>query len=111
MSNVAMGKFNSGASEFMNYWLPMIIATGTTEETKNIAYMMVFKYRKAYLTKEEAELVSRKELNEILSSVSRIQDLMLKVTQIMESLKNFHYYPPPEYYPHWEKEWKINLLM
>lgn len=91
----------------MNYCLPMIIATGTTEETKNIAYMMVFKYRKAYLTKEDAETISKQELDGILSSVSQIQDLMLKAIQIMESLKEYHYYPAPEYYPHWEKSGKL----
>lgn len=104
-----MGKFRYGASEFMSYWLPMILFVGNSEETRHIAYIMVFKYRNAYLTKEEAESVSKRELDEILASVASIKDLTLKATQIIESLKNFHYYPAPEYYPDWEKEWEINL--
>jgi hypothetical protein len=71
--------------------------------------MMVFKYRKTYLTKEEAEKVSKRELDEILASVASIKDLTLKATQIMESLKSFYYYPESEYYSGWENEWKINL--
>jgi hypothetical protein len=106
--SVEMGKFRYGASEFMSYWLPMILVTGDNEANKYIAYIMVLKYRKAYLTKEEAEVVSKQELNIILTSVSQIQDTSLKATQIMESLKCYHYYPAPEYYHHWEKEWEIN---
>lgn len=111
MSNIEMGKFRHGASEFISYWLPMILVTGNNEENKNLAYIMVFKYRKAYLTKEEAEIISHQELNEILTTVSHIQDLKLKVTHIIESLKSYHYYPAPEYYPNWEMEWRINLTV
>lgn len=109
MSNIEMGKFRYGASEFMSYWLPMILFTGDNEAKEQVAYMMVFKYRNAYLTKEEAENVSQKELNKILTSVSQITNYTLKATQIMESLKSYHYYPEPKYFPHWEKEWNVNL--
>ena len=108
MSNVEMGKFRYGASEFMSYWLPMILFMGNAEETRHIAYMMVFKYRNAYLTKEEAESVSKRELNEILTSVFQIADYTLKAAQIVESLKSRHYYPEPQYVPSWEKEWNVN---
>lgn len=107
MSNIEMGKFRYSASEFMSYWLPMILFTGINNANEQIAYMMVFKYRNAYLTKEEAESVSQKELNEILTSVSQIANQTLKATQIMESLKGYHYYPEPEYFPNWEKEWML----
>jgi len=86
----------------------MILVTGQEESDRNIAYIRVFKYRKAYLTKEEAEIISKQELNAILTSVSQIKDTSLKAIQIMESLKIYHYYPEPEYYPHWEREWEIN---
>ena len=107
MSNIEMGKFRYGASEFMSYWLPMILVTGDNEANKHIAYIMVFKYRKPYLTKEKAEKISKQELDIIFASVSQITDVKIKAVQIIESLKCYHYYPAPEYFPDWEKEWEI----
>lgn len=46
MLNIEMGVFKSGASEFMSYWLPMILFTGDAAENQHIAYIMVFKYRR-----------------------------------------------------------------
>lgn len=60
MSNVAMNKFRYDASEFISYCLPMILFMGNSEETKHATNIMVYKYRNAYLTKEEAESVSKK---------------------------------------------------
>jgi hypothetical protein len=52
MLNEKMGKFRHGASEFMSYWLPMILFTAANE------------------LKEEAEKIAKQELDAILASVS-----------------------------------------
>jgi hypothetical protein len=39
-TNIQVGKFRHGASEFMSYWLPMILVTGQEESDRNIAYML-----------------------------------------------------------------------